>query len=153
MHISINEFIRHSLILGVLVVEKTASEPKPTLRSHQQSSFAVPPNTVYPSTFEGYLTIELIFNTDQSQFSYSSFRRCCVSSSLNTVVSLLLLKKQKHGSDAAQRLHHFLLRGLPRVFGSVEIQRRFSSSSLPPYFVSGRLAAIFYNRRHPLGIR
>jgi hypothetical protein len=44
---------------------------------------------------------------------------------------------------AVWHLHRFLLRDLPRAFGSVEILRRFSSSSLPPYFVSGRLAAIF----------
>jgi hypothetical protein len=48
----------------------------------------------------------------------------------------------------AQRLHPFLLRGLPRAFSSVEILGRFSSSSLPPYFVTGRLAAIFSTGSH-----
>lgn len=45
-------------------------------------------------------------------------------------------------------LLHFLLRGLPKLFRSVEILGRISSS-LPPCFVSGHLAAVSYTGHHP----
>jgi len=42
----------------------------------------------------------------------------------------------------------FALRSLPAPGGSVEIPRRFSSSSLPPSFASGRFA-VFCSTGHP----
>ena len=40
----------------------------------------------------------------------------------------------------------FTLKGLSRACPETEIQRRFSSSSLPPYFVFGRLSAFLFPR-------
>ena len=40
----------------------------------------------------------------------------------------------------------FTLKGLSWACPKTEIQRRFSSSSLPPYFVFGRLSAFLFPR-------
>ena len=44
----------------------------------------------------------------------------------------------------AMRGYFSLLRSLPRAVSSVAILKRFSYSSLPPLFASGRFAAVFY---------
>jgi hypothetical protein len=46
----------------------------------------------------------------------------------------------------------FALRSLPAPQGPVEIPRRFSSSSLPPSFVSGRFAGFSYSAHRASGV-
>lgn len=46
----------------------------------------------------------------------------------------------------------FALRSLPVPKGPVAIPRRFSSSSLPPSFVSGRFAGISYSALRATGV-
>jgi hypothetical protein len=74
-----------------------------------------------------------------------------VSLAPTTAVSkLLLLLQQQSGLVCMEHFPVFLLRGLPSVFSSAEILRR-SSSSLPPYFVTGHHAAFFsVSRQHKI---